>query len=45
MSTKHYTHPDAEGRKVTVEATADEAEKYLTQGWVEKPEPKSKDDK
>jgi len=45
VTTKLYTHPDAEGRKVTVEATADEAEKYLTQGWVEKDQPKSDDKK
>lgn len=36
MSVKKYEHPDAEGRKVVVEATEAEAEKYTSQGWVEK---------
>lgn len=45
MTAKQYVHPDAEGRKVTVDATADEAEKYVSQGWVEKTETKPADKK
>lgn len=45
MTAKKYVHPDAEGRKTVVEASADEAEKYTSQGWVEKDEPKGDDKK